>query len=163
MLTYIYVSPVNLSRFRLGQFTTTRHILMQHICTLTRLLILILLLIAGIESNPGPNMPLDKDITQYLKLNESKEDSETLYTILEHFRNDTNINTIKTKYHHTLKYIVQNKIYKDIIEQYFNKALLILQTIGNTTINVGQPQQDVTPSARQQQINLTPRAPRPRC
>ena len=53
---FVYVSPVNLSRFRLGQFTTTRHILKQHICTLTRLLILILLLIAGIEANPGPNM-----------------------------------------------------------------------------------------------------------
>ena len=48
---FVYVSPVNLSRFRLGQFTTTRHILKQHICTLTRLLILILLLIAGIEAN----------------------------------------------------------------------------------------------------------------
>ena len=48
---FVYVSPVNLSRFRLGQFTTTRDILKQHICTLTRLLILILLLIAGIEAN----------------------------------------------------------------------------------------------------------------
>ena len=48
---FVYVSPVNLSRIRLGQFTTTRHILKQHICTLTRLLILILLLIAGIEAN----------------------------------------------------------------------------------------------------------------
>ena len=155
---FVYVSPVNLSRFRLGQFTTTRDILKQHICTLTRLLILILLLIAGIETNPGPNMLPDKEITQYLKLNESKEDSETLYTILEHFRNDTNINTIKTKYHHTLKYIVQNKIYKDIIEQYLNKVLLTPQTIGNIITNVGQPQQDVTSSARQPQINLTPRA-----
>ena len=48
---FVYVSPVNLPRFRLGQFTTTRDILKQHICTLTRLLILILLLIAGIEAN----------------------------------------------------------------------------------------------------------------
>ena len=53
---FVYVSTVNLSRFRLGQFTITRDILKQHICTLTRLLILILLLIAGIEANPGPNM-----------------------------------------------------------------------------------------------------------
>ena len=147
--------------FRLGQFTTTRHILKQHICTLTRLWILILLLIAGIEANPGPSMPLNKEITQYLKLNESKEDSGILRTILEHFHKDININTIKTKYHHTLKYIVQNKIYKDIIEQYLNKVLLTPQTIGNTTMNVGQPQQDVTSSARQPQINLTPRALRP--
>ena len=102
-------------------------------------------------------MPLNKNITQYFKLNESKVDSGTLHTILEHFHNDININTLKTKYH-TLKYIVQNKIYKDIIEQYLNKALLTPQTIGNTTINVGQPQQDVAASARQPQINLTPKA-----
>ena len=76
----MYVSTVNLSCYRLVQFTTTRHILKQHICTLTRLLILILLLIAGIEANPGPNM-------HYIEYNELKQHyvqySQTLLYITE--------------------------------------------------------------------------------
>ena len=123
---FVYVSPVNLSRFRLGQFTTTRDILKQHICTLTRLLILILLLIAGIEANPGPNTPLNKEIIQYLKLNEFQEKAEELYESLENFHKNINIDTMKDNHNDILKDISECKWDKDIVE-YSNKVIPVIQ------------------------------------
>ena len=86
---------MNLSRFRLGQFTSTRDILKQHICTLTLLLILILLLIAGIEANPGPNMPLNLNTVQYLQFVKFKEDSNIYHTILKNFYDNIDTETMK--------------------------------------------------------------------
>ena len=92
---FVYVSPVKLSRFRLGQFTSTRDILKQHIYTLTRLLILILLLIAGIEASTGQKMPLNLCTAQYLQLVELKEDSNIYHAILKNFYDNIDAEIMK--------------------------------------------------------------------
>ena len=116
---------MNLSRFRLVQFTTTRDMLKQHICTLTLLLILILLLIAGIEANPGPNMPLNLNTVQYLQLVELK-DYNVFFAILKNCRNiNIETDTMKNDITNLYSDIQNNERHKDIIQQCSDKVKLI--------------------------------------
>ena len=111
-----------LSRFRLEQFTTTRDILKQHICTLTRLLIHILLLIAGIEANPGPNMPLNLETVRYLQLVELKEDFNIYHAILKSFYDNIDTETMKNDIANLYSDIQKNERHKDAIQQCSDKV-----------------------------------------